>query len=285
MLEERLIIRCAFDREFYFDSYGVRVKVESDLQELLDEAKQAVIAGFGNCAVFIENGSGNQESGHVFGITFDGTHYFLFKNGAQISYGKSKKIFFKYLGGILRIDVAEYADSKVFLHAGVVGWKGMAIVIPAKSFQGKSTLTAELVRIGADYYSDDYAVLDERGYVHPFPRKLSMRYFGATRGKEVSVEELGGKYGREPIPVGMVLLTGFEKGAVWDPLVLSPGNGIMEIIPHTIPIRRKSEFSLKVLDLVASRAIIVKSARGDSKKFAKFLLAFFDNHTNLVKMT
>lgn len=283
MSEERLTFRCAFDREFNFESYGVRIKVESDSQGLLDKARQAVIAAFINRAVFIENV--NEPSAHAFGIAFDGKHYFLFRNGEQVSYGESERVFFKYLNSILRIEVAEHAESKVFLHAGVVGWKGNAIVIPARSFQGKTTLTAELVRNGADYYSDEYAVLDQKGYVHPFPRKLSMRYFGATREKDVTVEELGGKYGDVPIPVGMVLLTSFEKRGTWNPEVLSAGKGIIEVIPHTIPIRQNAEFSLKVLDLVARRAIMVKSARGDAKKFAKILLAFFDKHINLVKMT
>lgn len=283
MSEERIIFCRAFDKEFHFESYGVRVKVESDSQDLLEEARQAVVAGFVDRAVFIENGRIEPE--RVFGVAFDGEQYLLFKDGEQVSSGKSAKNFFKILNSTLRVEVAEHADSKVFLHAGVVGWKGKAIVFPAKSFEGKSTLTAELVKIGADYYSDEYAVLDERGYVHPFPRKISMRYFGATREKEVSIEEIGGKYGRDPLPVGMVLLTGFEKGGVWNPEVLSPGKGIFEIIPHTIPIRRKTEFSLKVLDLIARRAIIVKSPRGDAKKFAKFLLAFFDNYINLVKLT
>ncbi len=282
MSEERLTIRCAFDREFHFESYGVRVKVESDSQELLSKARQTVIAAFVGRVVFIETVDTSSE--HTFGIAFDGTNYFLFKNGKQVSYGESERNFFKYLNSILRIEVAEYAESKVFLHAGVVGWKGNAIVIPASSFQGKTTLTAELVRNGAEYYSDEYAILDEWGYVHPFPRKLSMR-FGTTREEEVTVEELGGKTGSDPIPVGMVLLTGFEKGAIWEPAVLSPGNGIIEIIPHTIPIRQNAEFSLKVLDLVARRAIMIKSARGDAKKFAKILLAFFENYINFVKIT
>ena len=146
MSEERLTIRCAFDREFNFESYGVRIKVESNSQGLLDKARQAVIAAFINRAVFIENV--NDASEHAFGIAFDGKHYFLFKNGEQVSYGESEKTFFKYLNSILRIEVAEHAESKVFLHAGVVGWKGNAIVIPARSFQGKTTLTAELVRNG-----------------------------------------------------------------------------------------------------------------------------------------
>ena len=283
MSEKGLILRRAFDKEFNFESYGVRVRLESDSQEMLDEARRTVIAGLFDRAEFIERG--NADCDHVFGMSFDGEHYLLYKNGEQISYGTSYKLFFKSLNSRLRIEVAEYAESRVFLHAGVVGWNGSAILLPAKSFQGKSTLTAELVKIGAEYYSDEYAILDEHGYVHAFPRKLSMRYFGGTREKEVSVEEIGGVYGSKPLPVGLVLLTGFQKGAVWDPQVLSPGNGIFEIIQHTIPIRRNSEFVLKVLDLVARRAIIVKSPRGDVKKFAKFLLKFFDNHINLVKMT
>ena len=283
MSEKGLILLRKFDKEFNFESYGVRVRIESDSQELLDEARRTVIAGLFDRAEFIE--SANTECDHVFGMSFDGEHYLLYKNGEQISYGTSYKLFFKSLNSRLRIEVAEYAESKVFLHAGVVGWNGSAILLPAKSFQGKSTLTAELVKIGAEYYSDEYAILDEHGYVHSFPRKLSMRYFGGTREKEVSVEDIGGVYGIKPLPVGLVLLTGFQKGAVWDPQVLSPGNGIIEIIQHTIPIRRNSEFVLKVLDLVARRAIIVKSPRGDVKKFAKFLLKFFDNHINLVKMT
>lgn len=283
MSKECLALSDTFDNKFYFESYGVRIKVESNSQGLLEEIRQVVIAALVNRVVFIENSG--ESSKHSFGVAFDGRNYILFRNGKKVSQHESAKLFFKYLNGRLRIEVAEYAKSNVFLHAGVVGWKGHAIVIPANSFAGKTRLTAELVKNGADYYSDEYAVLDESGRVHPFPRKLSIRYSGPTRERQVSAGELGGSSGEEPIPVGMVLLTTFKKGASWDPQVLSPGKGILEIIPQTIPILQSAEFSLKVLDLVARRAIIVKSARGDAKKFAKTLLAFFDNHTNLAKMT
>ena len=55
-------------------------------------------------------------------------------------------------------------------HAGVVGWRGRAIVIPGRSHAGKSTLVAELVRRGAVYYCDEFAVLHETGRVHPYRR-------------------------------------------------------------------------------------------------------------------
>src|SRR4051794_10841773 len=34
----------------------------------------------------------------------------------------------------IQIHVAEHARNRVFLHAGVVGWKGKALVLPGRSF-------------------------------------------------------------------------------------------------------------------------------------------------------
>src|SRR3989442_922981 len=46
----------------------------------------------------------------------------------------------------LRHTVAEFAPRRVFVHAGVVAWRGRAIVVPGRTFTGKTTLVAELVR-------------------------------------------------------------------------------------------------------------------------------------------
>jgi hypothetical protein len=283
MSDDRIIARRDFDLGFSFVSYGVTVGVASDDPVLIDKTRELIAKAFGDRAQIFEGSSANGE--HTFGIAAEGGQFKLYKDGFEITSGASEKIFFKYLNSLLRLEVAEFAEGRVFLHAGVVGWKGQAIVFPAKSFAGKSTLVAELVRNGAEYYSDEYAILEKNGHVGPFPRHLSLRYFGATRVRDVPPEELGGRIGRRPIPVGMVLLTNFSKGAKWEPEVLTPGSGILEIVPNAITIHRYPAFSLKVLDLVARRAIIVKSPRGDVKKFAKFLLAFFDKHTKLAKMT
>src|SRR5438045_8281052 len=101
----------------------------------------------------------------------------------------------------LRLCVAELAKHRVFVHAGVVGWKGKAIVIPGRSYSGKSTLVSELVKAGATYYSDDYAVFDARGRVYPFPKPLEMRDEGAFRQTKIGVEDFGGRNATKPIPV------------------------------------------------------------------------------------
>src|SRR5947207_12547351 len=69
-----------------------------------------------------------------------------------------------------RMFVAEHARRRVFVHAAAVGWKGKAILIPGESMSGKTNLAAEFVRAGATYYSDEYAVLDDHGRVHPYAK-------------------------------------------------------------------------------------------------------------------
>jgi len=66
--------------------------------------------------------------------------------------------------------VALHAPSKLFVHAAAVAWQGSVIVVPGRTCTGKSTLAAALVRAGAAYYSDEFAVIDEAGLVHPFAR-------------------------------------------------------------------------------------------------------------------
>ena len=267
----------AFESRIVFESYGVRVKIEATDPELLKDAEQTARRALLERFRVLE--SKNAE--HSFGFARDesGT-LILFQNGQQLSYDKSRDRFFKFFNSILRIVVAEHAQGSVFIHAGVVGRNGKAIVIPANSFQGKTTLVAELVRNGAEYYSDEYAVLDENGLVHPFPRDLSIRdsKFGE---KDVPVADLGGKTGSKPIPVGAVLLTEYDKNADWNPQKLTAGQGIMEIIPHTIPRNFNTAFSLKVLNTAVSDAIILKSRRGDASDFAINFLSFFDNFINL----
>src|SRR5262245_9461677 len=75
----------------------------------------------------------------------------------------------------LQTHIAQNAVNRVFLHAGVVGWRSQALLVAGGSFSGKSTLVAALLRLGATYYSDEYAVLDGRGQVHPYARRISLR--------------------------------------------------------------------------------------------------------------
>ena len=67
--------------------------------------------------------------------------------------------------------VQQQTDIAV-VHGGVVGHEGRAILLPGPTGAGKSTLVAELIRQGASYFSDEYALIDSAGRVHPYPRPL-----------------------------------------------------------------------------------------------------------------
>lgn len=172
----------------------------------------------------------------------------------------------------LRLFVAELATHRVFVHAGVVGWKGQAIVIPGRSYSGKSTLVAELVRAGATYYSDEYAVLDSRGRVHPFSKPLELRDEGKFEQRKVTASELGGHSGTKPLPVGLVLMTRFQSGARWRPRKVTPGKGVLELLFNTVSARRSPERALATLRVVASRAALLKGVRGDATDVVAGLL-------------
>jgi hypothetical protein len=167
------------------------------------------------------------------------------------------------------------------MHAGAVGWKGKAIIIPGESFKGKSTLVAALVSNGAAYYSDDFAVFDGDGLLHAFPRPLAMRNSeGKFKTYELTPEMLGGVQGSEPIPVSTILLTEYEPEAVWMPEILTAGKGVLDMVPFVLPLRHRPDFSFKVLNKITSRAIIASGRRGSADKFAKTLLDFVDNNVN-----
>jgi len=260
--------------QFKFESYGVKIGVKSNSKRFLKKIENH-LKNIVPTAFVIDN---TLEAEHDFLINVKKSGlYELYKDGEKLTYGDSEENFFNFSSSKLRLTIAEYADSRVFIHAGVVGWKGKAIVIPARSFQGKTTLVAELIKKGAIYYSDEYAVLNEEGLVHPFPKTLSLRgIIDKYRQVETTPESFGGKVGTEPIPVGMVLLTEYEAGAAWEPKIISSGNGIMEILAHTIPIRYKPQFTLQVLNKMANRAIIAKSKRSEAKDLVEMLLKFYE---------
>lgn len=274
-MEKKEIFDCLKEQyEFKFESYGVRIRIRSNNERFLKKIENHIPNIIPNARA----ADNSLETEHDFLINVDENGlYELFKNGEKITAGESEENFFNFSASKIRLTVAEYAEAKVFLHAGVVGWKGKAIVIPGKSFQGKTTLVAELIKRGALYYSDEYAVLDENALVHPFPKTLSVREIaGEYKQVEATVESFGGKIGTEPLAVGLVLITEYQQDAAWKPEILSSGNGILEILAHTIPVNYKPHFSLQVLNKLANHAIIAKSNRGEAKNFVDLLLKFYE---------
>lgn len=168
----------------------------------------------------------------------------------------------------LQIHVAEMSPSFVFVHAGVVGWQGEAILLPGRSYSGKSTLVAALVQLGAEYYSDEYAALDAAGGVHPYARPLSIRQDDGRSVLRISAGELGGCDVQVPLPVGLVVMSRYTSEGHWQPRRLSPGQAALALLENTVPARRRPEAVIGTLRHVVSRAGLFISERGEASGVA-----------------
>jgi hypothetical protein len=179
---------------------------------------------------------------------------------------------FPLLAADLRLFVAEWARTRVFLHAGVVGWKGRAILLPGTGRAGTSTLVAELVRAGARFYSDEFAVIDARGRVHPFHTPILLRSGVAERGDH-EVEAAGGRNGRMPLPVGLVVATRYQEGVAWQPRPLGPGDGAPALLAAAVAARRAPDTVLRAIEEIAVTAPVLEGPRGEARETAEQILA------------
>ncbi len=171
----------------------------------------------------------------------------------------------------LELAVAEMASGRLFVHAGVVGWKGRAILIPGKSHSGKTSLVAALLAAGADYLSDEFAVVDRHGRVHPYPRPLVLRA-GHPGGVPTSARRLGARTVEAPLRVGLVAVTRYESGGRWRPRPLTPARAVLELLAHSVTVRKRPEQAMAALERVALSARALKSARGEASETAARLI-------------
>jgi hypothetical protein len=168
------------------------------------------------------------------------------------------------------------ATRRVFIHAGVVAWQGRAIVIPGASMSGKSTLIAELIRSGATYYSDEFAVLDDKGLVHPFAKPLSLRQPGSFNAIDYGVEHFGATAGVRPVPIGLVAIAHYTAGAKWRLRKITSGQGALALLSHAVAARLKPRRVIGTLRHALAPALILKGARGEASAAARQLLEVID---------
>jgi hypothetical protein len=196
----------------------------------------------------------------------------VYENAVRIARTAHPEEALDALGSALRLHVAERATGRIFVHAGVVAWRGRAIVIPGRSRSGKSRLVDALVRAGATYYSDEYAVLDGSGRVHPFPAPLKLRIEAAAGGREVIESVRAEAVDRPPLRAGLIAVTRYEPRARWRPRRLSAGQGVLALLDNTVPARRRPSQSLRALEAAIRSAMVVRGPRGEAISIAERLL-------------
>jgi hypothetical protein len=105
------------------------------------------------------------------------------------------------------------AGDHIFIRAGAVGWRGHAIVLGGSEQSERSVLIAGLLRAGASYYSDRYAVLDLDGRLHPYARPLWLSSGAQDYPVRYLPEDLGARTGVHSLPVRTVVFADYRSGA------------------------------------------------------------------------
>jgi hypothetical protein len=247
--------------------YGRSVGISADTADLLGELLR-VIPGIWAPAAgraprtysLVANGSPRRP------------RYVLYKDGVEFVRSRDFAWIRAVFAGSVGFYAAETSRIRTFVHAGVVGWRGRAIVVPGREFTGKTTLTAALVEAGATYLSDEFAPIDDRGRVHPFPRPLTFKRANVQRPKLVPVESLGGVQEGRALPVGLVVIAPFAEGKTWRPRPVSPGRGVMHLMANCASARTRPDKAFERLGRVATMAPVLQSARGEADETARKIL-------------
>ena len=249
--------------EIGFEAYGVRGSLRVSEPDLIDQAQALLPPGWSPCPP-------PSDRGRFVLSRLDEAYDVSVDDDSRIRTA-DLDVALAVLDAQIRAHVAFHAPRMIFVHAGVVGHEDGAILIPGSSFSGKTTLVAALVRAGATYYSDEFAVLDERGLVHPYPKPLSIRRDGARRAERPGVSPEG-SVGTEQLTAALIVVTSYRPGGSWRPQRASPGAGALALFANTVPARDRPAEAMAAVRSAAASAIVLEGERGEAAETAAALL-------------
>jgi FkbM family methyltransferase len=169
--------------------------------------------------------------------------------------------------------VARRSPQVLFVHAGVVGWRGLAIVVPGLNLSGKTTLVEAFVGRGAIYYSDEFAVLDRAGMVHPYAKALnSSNRDRPSQDLRLKWEDLP----REPLRVGLIVAGPYQPEAAWRPAILRGAQAVLPLTENAVLAHEKPDWTRQIATSVAPAVVTLQGPRPDAAEVAARLLDLID---------
>lgn len=209
----------------------------------------------------------------------DGEPRFLFRqDGAQVAGARTCAQVRDILAARMDYFLGAHARDCAFVHAALVLKDGQGLLFPGRSHAGKSTLAAALAAAGADYVSDDVAVIDRAGRVHFLGRPLTLRddMIREEMAKAVPPPANGGPAGFRmgTAPVGAILFLTYAAGArELELFSLSRGEAVQGLMANSMNGRRHPELALHCCTAAASLALCGHGVRGEAGQAARSILA------------
>lgn len=252
-----------------FDAFGAQMRICTNDPELLARVQSILPPGW--------HRRPRRSAQQRFGLLDEGDDWYSIyrHDGACIHDAGGRELALLQLDTQIQRHIALEAAEVIFIHAGVVADGHSAMLMPGGSFAGKTTLVRSLVEAGALYYSDEFAVLDAMGQVHPYPKPLSYRPPDPGPDRDTfqyRVGELGGIAGEQPLPVGLVVAARYRPGADWEPQRLSPGAGALKLLENAVPAQDRPEQTIRYITRAIAGATILEGERGEADETAGCLL-------------
>ena len=177
------------------------------------------------------------------------------------------------LAAVKALDDAVVRRMKIFraVHAGAVLIGGSALLLPGSTHAGKSSLVAELLRRGASNFSDEYALIDNEGRVHSYPRPLLLRN-GLPRQSLVLPEELDASFATCSASVGWILALNYVPAAAWDIHRMSQAEAAMLLLRNSPHEMAQSDEMVDFFRRVAANAVCYAGQRCDVAEAATHVI-------------
>jgi hypothetical protein len=157
------------------------------------------------------------------------------------------------------------------IHAGAVVLEDRAILIPGSTHAGKSSMVAELLRRGAKLLSDEYALIDNEGRVHSYPRPLMLRD-RRLQQSPVLPGELGSDFAGQPVPVKWILALEYKPETDWQVREVPQSEALMILLRNTPHAMAESPEMVDTFLCAVSSAKCFAGHRGDAVQGADQIL-------------
>jgi hypothetical protein len=157
------------------------------------------------------------------------------------------------------------------VHAGAVLWGRRVLLLPGLTHAGKSSLVVELLRRGATYFSDEYALIDSAGYAHPYPRPLLIRN-GSPEQFPMLPVECNARTGVSPAPVGWILSLKYLKESSWSVAAVSQSEALLILLRNTPHLLSESPGLVAVFQRAVAGAISYAGHRPDAEMAVEQIL-------------
>ncbi|MCW5698394.1 MAG: hypothetical protein KIT00_00980 [Rhodospirillales bacterium] len=182
----------------------------------------------------------------------------------------------------LHLAVSAYSRRYVFVRAGVVRHGETVIVLPGKDGCGKTMLVSALLRAGASYFSDAFAVFDPNGLAHPYPVPLTVTATPDGDPESVAVSYQH-HYQPPPAPgpcaIGLIATLDYRPGASWRVDASTPKEAAVALLSNSLFVGAAPERSLRAIAAACVGIDALKGERGDADDAARRLLAHqYDPH-------